>query len=157
MRVANLIIRISLYVAMFTVTAMMLLTVTDVFMRYVFSAPIIGVTEVTEFMMVCLLLGMAACAIEGRHIKVDVVTSRTPPKITGLMDAIGLLLGIGLAAILVLQGYRHGLFQRSYGVASSMLDIPDFPFYIVLCVSFAILIIAMIVLFVKRIVELARP
>jgi len=139
---------------MATVVAMMLLTVADVFLRYVFSAPITGVTEITEVMMVCLLLGMAACAMDKKHIKVDVIIQHTPPKITILMDLVTMLMGFFLTVLLVWEGYQRGLFELGYGVESSMLKIPVFPFYIVLSVSFIILFIAMVVIFINRIREL---
>jgi TRAP-type C4-dicarboxylate transport system permease small subunit len=139
---------------MATVVAMMLLTVADVFLRYVFSAPIIGVTEITEVMMVCLLLGMAACAMEKRHIKVDIVIAHSPPKVVVLMDLITMLMGFALTIGLIWEGYQRGLFELRYGVESSMLKIPVFPFYIVLAVSFIILFIAMVVIFINRIREL---
>jgi len=141
---------------MVTIVAMMMLSVADVFLRYLFAKPIIGASELVEIMMVCLLMSMAGCAMEGRHVKVDVIIEHLPRKIVALMDAIMMVIGIGVAAILMWQGYWQGIFQVKYDVSSSMLHIPVFPFYIVLSVSFVFLIVAMVILVIKRVGELTK-
>ncbi len=156
MKVINLLMRITLWITMVVLVAMMMLSVADVFMRYVFNHPIDGTAEMVEIMMICLLMGMAGCAIEGRHIKVDVIIERLPEKVVALMDVIMMILGIGVSGILMWQGYWQGIFQLRYGVSSSMLRIPVFPFYIVLSLSFLFLIIATVVLVIKRIRELTE-
>lgn len=142
--------------AMFVLMAMMLLTVADVFMRYIFIRPITGTTELTEYMMVCTLFGMVPCALENRHIKVDVVAQRLPPRLQAIIDIITLLGGLVLVVILSWQGFAAGLYELSYDVRSSMLEIPDFPFYVVLALSFAILSLVMVVLIIQRMAELLK-
>ena len=47
---------------------MMLLTVSDVFMRYVFTQPIKGSVELTEYLMAVVgFFGLAWCAIKKGH------------------------------------------------------------------------------------------
>ena len=52
--VINAIVRTLVYAAMVILGAMMLLTVIDVFGRYLLNRPLVGSTEVTEVMMVTL-------------------------------------------------------------------------------------------------------
>ena len=53
---------------------LMMLTVGDVFLRYFFHSPILGTTELTEMMMICIcFLGLAYCAKEDAHLKVDIL------------------------------------------------------------------------------------
>ena len=157
MKIINALSRIAIDMTMVVLAAMMTLTVADVFMRYVFSRPITGTTELTEYMMVCTLLGMAPCALEKRHINVDVVTQMLPPKINAVVDIITLLGGVGFIAVLAWQGFASGLYELSYDVRSSMLNVPDFPFYVVLAASFAVLFLVMVVLIVQRIGEIVKP
>jgi len=141
---------------MVTIVVMMMLSVVDVTMRYTLNAPITGTMELTELMMICLLLGMAGCAMAKRHVKVDIVIEHVSPKVVALMEIITLIIGVGLCGVLVVQGILQGLFQLKYQVSSSMLHISVFPFYIVLAISFVLLIIAMVVLIIQRIKELAQ-
>jgi TRAP-type transport system small permease protein len=156
LKVINLIMRISVWITMVVLVAMMMLSVADVFMRYVFNHPIDGTAEMVEIMMICLLLGMAGCAMENRHIRVDVIIERLPQRVVTLLDIITIIIGIGVSGILMWQGYWQGIFQLRYGVSSSMLRIPVFPFYIVLSVSFLLLIIAKVALVIKRSREFAK-
>lgn len=155
-KIINFLSRISTGLAMFVLMFMMLLTVSDVFMRYIFIRPITGTTELTEYLMVCALFGIVPCALENRHIKVDVVTQRLPPKIYAIVDIITLLGGLVLVVILAWQGFAAGLYELSFNVKSSMLKIPDFPFYVVLATSFAVLSLIMVVLIIQRIAELVK-
>lgn len=156
MKAINFLSRIAIYMAMVVLMVMMSLTVADVFMRYIFNDPITGTTELTEYMMVCTLLGMAPCALQRRHINVDVVTQVLPPRFNAVVDLITLLAGLAFIIILSWQGFMAGLYELSFDVRSSMLNIPDFPFYVVLSVSFATLSLVMIVLIIQRISELVK-
>lgn len=156
MKIINFLSHIAIYMAMGVLMVMMSLTVADVFMRYVFSNPITGTTELTEYMMVCTLLGMAPCALQRRHINVDVVTDFLPPRVNAVIDIITLLAGLAFIIILSWQGFAAGLYELSYDVRSSMLNIPDFPFYVVLSFSFATLSLVMVILIIQRISELVK-
>lgn len=156
MKVINSLSAALLYAAIAVVVAMMLLTVADVFLRYVFANPITGATEITEFMMVCLLLGMAACALAGQHVRVDAVVRRLRPRVQAILDIILYVAGLGMVAILAWRGYMQSLRVLEYGAKSSMLDIPNFPFYVILVLSFIILCLAMVVLLIQRTAEAVR-
>ena len=156
MRAFESLSRFAVYPAMLVVAAMMLLTVADVTGRYVFSRPVTGTMEITEYMMVCLLLGMATCALEKRHISVNLITNRLSTTAQAIMEIITLLVGLSLVIILAWQGIEAGLFAVAHDLKSSMLKVPDFPFYVVLTVGFSVLCLSMVVLLVQRVVELAK-
>ena len=150
MKIINSLSEVMLYAAIAVVVAMMLLTVSDVFLRYVFANPITGTTEVTEFMLVCLLLGVAPCALARAHIRVDALVQRLKPRVQAILDIILYIIGLGMTAILAWQGFTKSLHVLEYGAKSSMLDIPNFPFYVILVISFTILCLAMVVLLIQR-------
>src|SRR3989304_9915617 len=109
MKVINFLSRVASYIAMVTVGGMMLLTVTDVFMRYVFTRPITGSTEMIEFMMVILIVGIVPTAMENRHIRVDILIERLTPKGQAVLDAMTLLAGLCLVAIMGWRAFMSGL------------------------------------------------
>ena len=62
------------YAAAFVLFGIMLLTTFDVAGRYLFHAPILGVFEVTEFMLVCVVfLSLAYTQSLKGHIEVDIL------------------------------------------------------------------------------------
>jgi TRAP-type C4-dicarboxylate transport system permease small subunit len=148
--------RMAAYVSSVTIGVMMMLTVTDVFMRYVFARPITGSTEITEFMMVVLILSVIPTALANRHIRVDVLTERLTPKGQAFFDAIMLIASSWLVVVMGWRAFKACFFMISNDVRSPTLDIPIYPFYLVVAAAFAILFIVMIALIVQRIVEVAK-
>jgi TRAP-type C4-dicarboxylate transport system permease small subunit len=155
MKVINFLSRVASYIAMVTVMTMMFMTVTDVFMRYVFTRPLSGIPELTEYMLAVCLLGIVPCALAKRHIKVDIVLEHLPPRAASILDAVTLLIGIVLSAIMSWQSFMGGLFAIKNDVYSAMLQIPAVPFFMVVSLSFGLLALAMVVLLVQRIMEVA--
>ena len=156
MKLVDALSRVISYLAMAVVAAMMLLTVADVFMRFSLNQSITGTVEITKYMMVCLLLGMALCALQRRHIKVDIVMNRFRPRIQAVVDGVTYLAGLVIVAVFAWQGFEAALYALSYDRRSSMLSIPDFPFHILLVLSFAMLFLVIVPLFIKSVAEAVK-
>ena len=156
MKVINSVSRALGYVAIGVALLMMLLTVSDVFMRYIFANPITGTTEITEYMMVCLIVAMAWAAMEGRHVTVELVMKLLPKRFQTAADSINLLVCLGIYVIIVWQSFLAAKYAFDYHLNSAMLDIPDFPFYGVLTLGFAVLCLAIVPLLIKKIAEAVK-
>ena len=88
------------HVAMWSVLALMLIVVVDVFMRAVVNRSILITEEMGGYLLVIIAyLGMAETLKQGRHVSVDFVSRRLPGKFRAWME-LGLSL-IGLMALLV--------------------------------------------------------
>lgn len=134
---------------------MMMLTVVDVTLRYLFARPIHGGMELTEYLMVCVgTLGLAWCALQGAHIKVDLIVSKFPQRAQKVIDSINYFLVIFIAGIIASQTFMRSAVVRQLGVASSMLDIPQYPFVLVASFSYLLLFLASIMLLIHAISSL---
>jgi len=153
MKVINFLSRVASYIAMVTVGVIMMLTVTDVFMRYVFARPITGSIEMTEFMMAILIVGIVPTAMANRHIRVDILMERLTPKGQALFDAITILVGSWLVIILGWRAFMACLFMIHNDVRSPTLDVPIYPFYVIMAMGFISLFFSMIGIFVKKVTE----
>ena len=132
--------------------AMMLLTVSDVFLRKFFNSPILGSVELVEIMMVITgFFGMAWCAMRGGHIKVDLIVGSMPRRLQGIIDGCIFILSFGICAILAWRSVLESKFIREMNNTTPSLDIPLFPFYYVLTVGFSALCLAILVLIIKSI------
>lgn len=156
MKVIAFFSRVAGYVASVTIAAIMMLTVADVFMRYLFARPITGTTELTEFMMVILILSIVPAALAKRHVTVDVLTEHLTPKGQAFFDAVTLIASSWLVAIMGWRAFKACSFMIKNDVRSPTLDIAIYPFYVIVGVAFVFLFIAMIALIVQRIVEAAH-
>jgi TRAP-type C4-dicarboxylate transport system permease small subunit len=131
--------------------AMMLLTVADVLLRYCANRPIVGGTEITEYMMVFLTLGIPLSLLAGRSIKMELLVQKLPKKAQDITDTATLCLGLFFALLLTFQLLKDVGNVRSLGIVSNTLRIPAYPFYLVMTSSFAVLDLVMVLEFFKRI------
>lgn len=154
MKIIEHISKIVLYVAMFMMVGMMLLTVADVFMRYVFNDPIQGTVEITQNVMVILPLGMAVCALELKHIKLDIVVTRLPEQARAILEIITLLGGIWIMVFLTWAGIETGISSIKY--KTMYLKLPELPFRGVLALSYATLFLATMLVIARKIMELVK-
>jgi TRAP-type C4-dicarboxylate transport system permease small subunit len=144
-------------VAMGVLAAMMLLTVADVSLRYVFSRPITGATEITEFMIVLVgFLGLAWCAVKGAHLKVDSLVSHFSPRLQAITDSFTYLIGLAICVIIGWRSFMEGVDLKRLNVVTSLLEVPVSPFYIVLALGFAVLSLVMVAQLIQYIAKAVK-
>ena len=126
--------------------AMMLLTVADVVLRWIFKAPIIGATEITESMMAGIaFFALAWCAAEKSHLKVDLVVDRFPARAQGVIDTVTTLAGLGMVVLFAWRSIIEGRAVQELNLISSLIKIPAYPFYYVIAAGCAMLGLVMVV------------
>ena len=145
MKQINAFSRILAMAASFVLAAMMLLTVADVVLRWLFKYPIIGTTEITESMMACIaFFALAWCASEKSHLKVDLVVDHLPRRLQGALDSFTTLVGLGLVALIAWRSFLEGRAVQEMNLISSLIKIPAFPFYYVISLGCILLCLVMI-------------
>ncbi|WP_209942297.1 TRAP transporter small permease [Rhizobium halophytocola] len=73
-------------------TAMMLITVADVFMRYVFNAPISGSYDIVEIcLLVSVYFALPSVILEGEPILIDLIDGMISPRALFLLKAVAAL------------------------------------------------------------------
>jgi TRAP-type C4-dicarboxylate transport system permease small subunit len=84
--------------------AIMLLTVVDVVGRYFFNRPMLGASELIEFMLAILVFGTLPLATSAReHIVIDLVELAMPPRGKRIQQ---LLVDLASGALLAFIGWR---------------------------------------------------
>lgn len=155
--VINVIARTVGYTGMGVLVAMMLLTVVDVFMRYVLNRPILGATEITQFMMVTLAFFMAVwCTMLKAHIKVDLMSRYIPPMAQTISESIYSILGLGLYFLIGWQIFLEAGDKWSIGQLSEILDIPVYPFYLVVAIACGMVALMLLLHLVQNIVQAVK-
>ncbi len=144
-------------VAIVFLLAMMILTVSDVFLRYVFNAPIKGSMELTQyFMIVAGFLGVAWCAVKRGHLKVDFVVNRLPPRYKAIVDTITLILAMTVIPLVGWEGLVKARDTQLDKTVSSFLHIPAFPFYIVMGLGYALMFLVLLTVlaeFIRKVMQ----
>jgi TRAP-type C4-dicarboxylate transport system permease small subunit len=143
--------RVILIVSTVILVAMMLLTVSDVFLRYILKNPVPDSQEITEYLMICVaFLGMAWVAVKNENITVDLIVPRFSPRVQAIFDSVTYLIGLVVVALISWRGFVEGIAVRQIGMDSLLLKIPEYPFYIVLGFGLAILCLVMLIQFVQH-------
>lgn len=123
------------------------LTVVDVIGRYLFNAPLVGATELTELLLAAVIfLGLPAVALAEEHVTVDLVTDRMPPRLQPWRLA---LAGLFSAVVLAVVTWRIWIYAGqigSYGGATNSLRIPIAPlgYFCAVCTGLGAAITALV-------------
>jgi TRAP-type transport system small permease protein len=144
--------RIFSYIGTGVVVIMMLLTVADVFMRYTFRSPVVGTLELTEYCMVIIaFFALGWCEIRRRHISVDLLVGRFPSRTQAIIASITNILGLAVLIPLTWQNWLRVQHEFEIQRASTMLSIPDYPFFLALVIGCVIFILAVIINLAKSV------
>ena len=130
--------------ASIVLAAMMLLTVADVGLRWIFNYPIIGATEITESMMACIaFFALAWCAAEKSHLQVNLVVDHLPKRVQGIIDSLTTGGGLCLVALIAWRSFLEGRAVQEMHLISSLIKIPAYPFYYVIAAGSVMLCVVM--------------
>ncbi len=111
---------------------------TDVFLRYLFSAPILGVEDTLQMGMVAVIFGSAPYVWRNaEHIVVDLLPEFKYARLGILRNLSIRLIIIGLMILLSWQAWIGAEDAEFFGNATNMIEIPYEPFYWMIMVSTA--------------------
>ncbi len=123
---------------------LMLFTVLDVLLRYVFNAPFRSVYEFTEFMMALIVfLGTAYCGWTGQHIAVDVFARWLDRPSLRLLPAALSFLGAALFIIIAYQTTIETI--ATIEQRSNLLLWPHYPFRFTVAFGSALFAIVLVI------------
>lgn len=124
-RFVSLISRLGLIFGSLMLGAMMVLTVVDVFMRYVFAAPLPSVAEMTQIMLtMTIFVGFILVTRDGSHIVVSLfepALTRIAPRLYRLLYAISNTLGTAFILYVLIFAMRDAAMFRT---ETEVLEVP---------------------------------
>jgi TRAP-type C4-dicarboxylate transport system permease small subunit len=126
MKILRFIVKVGEYGAALTLFALMMLTSANIIGRSFFHFPVKATIEIGGYMLLIIVaLGLGAAAVEGRHIKVDLVMDRLPKKTQLVIDTAMSLLSFVMLAITTWVMAQSAMAPTRYTAA---VRIPDTPF-----------------------------
>ena len=136
---------------------MMVLTTFDVVTRYFFNTPIIGVVEITEFMMVGLIfLSLAFAQKLKGHVAVDILVSRFQKKHQHLFNILNYLVSMIFLILIAWMSGGRGFETFHENQVSGDLGIPVYPFYFLLTIGCAAMALELLKDLISSIRDLGR-
>jgi TRAP-type C4-dicarboxylate transport system permease small subunit len=142
------------YVSAAAIIILMLLVTVNVIGRYFFNSPITGAPEIACLLMIIVVFpALAWVALEGKHVRVDFIMDRFSPVVQAITDGIMLIISLGIYAII---SWRSFLAAMKSTDVSSLLSIPQAPFYWVMTVGWALFSISIVALIIKNIAVVVK-
>lgn len=151
MKVIDRICRALMWFSCLTTFAMMVITVADVFCRYVLDYALVGATEIIQMLVTCCIASFAAAILDNRHVKIDMVIERFPKKVQRIIDICMLLLCLLLCAVLSWRHVAQALYTKDMRATYSMLKLPMWPFIMLFALSFGTGALAIVCKIIKLI------
>ena len=118
--------RILAYAGMFLLIPMMLMTTVDVIARSLFNHPLVGVYELSSYLLAgFFLLGIAYTYQVGGHVRIELLVARLPEPLARIAEIVTILLSLFIVTILIWQGWKLAITETA---VSEQLRIPEMPF-----------------------------
>jgi TRAP-type C4-dicarboxylate transport system permease small subunit len=125
---------------------LMLLTVTDVVLRKLFSKGILGTLELSEFMMAAIVFfSLAEGELQNRNVNVDLFVRKLSLKSRVIIDAIMKILGFVLYCFITFAVFSYAGLMKSSGEVSLDLWLPKY--LLIYVVAVALIIFSAVLLF----------
>lgn len=142
------------YVSAVVIGLLMLLVVADVCGRYFFNSPIMGASELACFLMIIIVFpALAWAALTDKHVKVDILVSRFPPRVQAIFSSAALLITLGIFAIMT---WRSALESMATNNVTSLIRLPHAPFYWIMTAGLAVFCLSIVALVIKSVAEAGK-
>ncbi|MBF7097002.1 TRAP transporter small permease [Alkalibacter mobilis] len=145
--------RIASYISAVIMFILTIWTVMDVAGRYILNKPIRGTYEITELALVLIVFfGLGYAQHKDDHVVIDLLYTRFPRKMRFVIYELGVLLSIGVTALMTWRLYLYGVRMQSGNYTTSVLGIPLYPvviFAVIGSICFLLSLIASLFTFKK--------
>jgi TRAP-type C4-dicarboxylate transport system permease small subunit len=132
---------------------MALFVAVDVVGRYVFNKPFKGSTDLVELMMgVAIFFGLAYCASQDGHTRVDVVYTHLPVRAQAYLDVFTFAASLFIYALITWQlsaRVWYSIVEPERGTVTDLLRIPHMPVICLAALGSAVLCLELLVRIIR--------
>lgn len=155
-RFVHLVTKYSDRIAQVSVAAMMLLTVGNILLRIIWK-PIVGTYDYVEFIGATLVaFAIAYCAVRKGHISVELVVTRFPQRIQGIIGTIVGVLSLGIFGLVTWQSLLYATDAFRQGDVSMGALKPFYPYIYAMAFGTALLCLVIVVDLGKALVKAVK-
>jgi C4-dicarboxylate transporter DctQ subunit len=147
-RVVHRIERFTAWLSGVGIFLLMLLGVAHVLGRKFFGMPVFGYIDIVEIMMSFMVfLALAYTERLGGHIRMELFVSFLRGRWLALFELIGVVLGLGIVAVLLVYSWDHAM--RAYYLGDSSIDaqLPLWPSKLVVPIALGLLFVRLLISF----------
>ena len=141
-KIMGFFIRILVFIAGASLSAMMLLTTFDVIGRYFFNSPLLGTYELTELLVGFFSpIAIVCCAWNKGHISVDIVFNHLPKSVRYFSIFLTVVVQLGLSIALAYQSFFLISELMGARIKTPVLGLPYWPTGIAITCAFVFLVL----------------
>ena len=119
------------YLAAFFLTATMMITVADVFLRTFFAYPIRGVLELVELGLACtIFLALPAVFLRDEHLVVDVIDHLAKKSWVRVLDLVGAVVSLVVLVVMLWHMLPLARTMHEFGDVTSDLSIAKIWYWV---------------------------
>jgi TRAP-type C4-dicarboxylate transport system permease small subunit len=119
--------------------------------RYAFSAPLPWAEEVLSFLVIwAVCLGASAVTYDRRHLAMDVLSERFPPRVRMIVGALTLVAMVGFSVFACIQAWKIVAIMARNGQVSIAAGIPMTIPYTAFVVGFGLIAVAALVVAIQH-------
>ncbi|HCL78884.1 MAG TPA: TRAP transporter small permease [Synergistaceae bacterium] len=143
------------YVSGLGILLMGLILCYEVVARFLFNAPTIWVQEVAVYLfMWTMLAGASYTLMLGKHVRIDLVFDRLPPKVQRAFDIVSSIIGMAFCGLVSVQAYDMIAASIRYQkVSATILRVPMWSIQLALLLGFVLLTFQFFFILLDRITE----
>lgn len=134
------------------ITFIMLLIIFDVTRRTLFNWPVSGSVELIQCLIaVSGFMAMGWTTYRNKHIRIDSLVSALPKKGAYVLNLLTSLIPLVVIIPLVRQSFVRMQQAIEYNEATSILQIPLYPFFLFMAISYVLLLLGQIMVIIRDI------
>ena len=149
-RAIGMITRIGSLITPVLIVFIMLLIVFDVSRRTLFDRPVSGSVELIQCLIaVAGFMAMGWTTYKDKHIRIDSLTNMLPKKAAHVLDMITSIVPLVVILPLIRQSIVRMQEAIEYNEATSILQIPMYPFIFFVVVGYVLLLLGQIMVIIR--------
>lgn len=144
-------------IGMTVLILMVLLTITEIFARRFFNAPITGALSLSSLgLVVFVFLTLAYCAAKGGHVELGILTSLFPKRVQAGIATIMYILTTGILGVAGWQLWLQAMKVQGAGQTYGNLEIVIFPFFYIAALGTFLLALVYFIFFLNSLNEVRK-
>ncbi len=156
LKISKIVGKVINWISILALLTMIIVTVVDVFLRVVFSAPVTGSVEIVRMMMVCMSPAFVSALFLERHVSVGLLVDRLSRRTQLAFDTFGYAMSAVLCALMSYQGFVDMSRKMAQNQIYTILKMPTWPFYMIFALSMAVLSLAIIVKLISHFADKSK-
>lgn len=144
-------------IGMTGVGMLMLLITSDVLGRFLFNSPVIGTADLSSYgMVIAVYCSVAYCALVKGHVSLDLIVAKFPQRGQAIIDSVTGFVSLAFFSLIIWRSVVSLMSSCERGEVSLTLQIPSWPFRIILVIGIVILCLVLLLDFFKLLVKAAK-